>query len=63
MNEKSETFKKSYPDTFVRYFFRFVKSIQGKRGGAITFAKAKKRLHRIPPAFIIPSGKTRGTYN
>jgi hypothetical protein len=27
MNEKSETFKKSYPDTFVRYFFRFVKSI------------------------------------
>jgi hypothetical protein len=44
MDEQSETFKKSYPDTFVRYFFRFVKALQGKRGGAIDFKKAKKRL-------------------
>jgi hypothetical protein len=27
VDEKSETFKKSYPNSFVRYFFRFVKAL------------------------------------
>lgn len=32
MKDGSETMKKAYPDTFARYFFRYVKAISDKKG-------------------------------
>jgi len=59
MNEDSETYKKSYPESFVRYFFRFVKSIGVKRGNKLSLAQVKRRIKKIPPAFIISAGVKR----
>jgi hypothetical protein len=56
MKVDSETYKKSYPDSFVRYFFRFVKSIGAKRGNKLNLAQVKRRIKSIPPAFIISAG-------
>lgn len=32
MDENTETFKKAYPKTFQRYFFRWIKAITSKGG-------------------------------
>ena len=32
MQENSKTYKKLYPDTFARFFFRFVKAISNRKG-------------------------------
>ena len=36
MKEESETYKKAYPDKFKRYFFHLIKSLNGKKPGAMT---------------------------
>ena len=47
----SETFKKSYPNSFKKSFFQIVKSFVRVRG------KGLKRLRNAPPTFILPGGK------
>lgn len=61
MKNNSETMKKAYPDTFGRYFFRYVKAISDKKGTGISLADVKKRFKKLPAAFIIPAGKKRCT--
>lgn len=61
MDEKSETFKKSFPSSFKRYFFRLVKSMTDKKGQRLTRQQVKQRARWMPPTFIIPSGKYRCT--
>jgi hypothetical protein len=47
----SETYKKSFPTTFKRYFFRMAKSfVRTKTGGL-------KRLKNVPTMFMMPGGK------
>lgn len=48
--KNSETYKKSFPTTFKRYFFKLVKSF-------IKTSKGIKRLRNPPPTFIVPGGK------
>ena len=38
MDEKSETFKKSFPDSFKRYFFRLVKAMTDRKGAKLSYA-------------------------
>ena len=59
IKEGSETHKKSYPESFVRFFFRFVKAIGVKKGHKLDFAQVKRRIKKLPPAFIIHPGKKR----
>ena len=33
MKEDSETMKKAFPESFKRYFFRLIKTLNGKRPG------------------------------
>lgn len=48
--EGSETYKKSYPTTFKRYFFKLAKSfIKTNRGF--------KRLKNVPTMFMLPPGR------
>jgi hypothetical protein len=61
MTEGSETMKKAYPDTFARYFFRWVKCISDKKGTGLSLAQLKKRFRKLPAAFIISAGKQRCT--
>jgi len=46
----SETFKKSYPDSYKRYFFRLVKSI------IVTGKKGNKKMLLQPPAIVMAVG-------
>ena len=47
----SETYKKSFPNEFKRYFFQIVKSfVKTEKGGL-------KKLRYAPATFIIPGGK------
>jgi hypothetical protein len=46
----SETYKKSFPMTFKRYFFKLLKSF-------VRTDKGLRRLKYAPPTFIIPGGK------
>jgi hypothetical protein len=59
MKDNSETMKKAFPDTFARYFFRYVKAISDKKGTGISLSDARKRFKKLPAAFIIPAGKPR----
>jgi len=36
MKEESETYKKAYPDSFKRYFFRLIKTLSGKAPGKMS---------------------------
>lgn len=48
--KSSETYKKSYPTSFKRYFFKLMKSF-------IKTDRGLKRLKHAPPTFIIAPGK------
>jgi len=61
MKENSETMKKAYPDTFARFFFRYVKAISDKKGTGLKLNDIKKRFKKLPAAFIITAGKKRCT--
>lgn len=64
MKEGSVTMKKAYPDTFARYFFRYVKAISNKKGTDISMTNPgaiKRRFQKMPAAFIISAGKKRCT--
>jgi len=50
MKGDSQTFKKSFPMTFKRYFFKMLRSI-------VKTDRGLKRLKVAPPAFIIPGGQ------
>lgn len=49
--KNSETYKKSFPTTFKRYFFKVTKSFVKTKGGGM------KRLKNVPTMFIMPGGK------
>ena len=38
MKEDSETYKKAYPESFKRYFFRLIKTISSKKAGTMRTA-------------------------
>lgn len=44
MQENSITYKKLYPDTFARFFFRFVKAISNRKGTGLRLNQVKRRL-------------------
>ena len=48
--KNSETYKKSFPMTFKRYFFKLLKSLVRTEGGL-------KTRDNAPPAFMLPGGK------
>lgn len=52
---ESEKFKKQFPQSFKRHFFRVVKVINDKKGPKLSYADVKKRLKHMPPAFIVNS--------
>lgn len=60
-NEESETFKKSYPDSFQRYFFRYVKAISDKRGSKMGLQQIKRRFKKLPTAFLVSGSAQRCT--
>jgi hypothetical protein len=60
-DEESETFKKSYPASFQRYFFRFVKAISNKSGTRLNFNQIKRRFMKLPTAFLISAGVNKCT--
>lgn len=50
-DKKSDTYKKSYPSSFKKYFFGLVKSfVKSKRG-------QYKRVKNAPPTFILAGGR------
>jgi hypothetical protein len=61
IKQESETMKKAYPDTFGRFFFRYVKAISDKKGTGLSLRDVKKRFKALPAAFIISAGKKRCT--
>lgn len=60
-DEKSDTFKKSFPATFMRLFFRYVKAIANTRGCKLSIRQVNKRFRKLPTAFLIPAGRNRCT--
>ena len=63
MNKKGETFKKFYPNTFARCFFRYVKAISNKQGTKLDMKQIQRRYKLLATAFIIPSGVNTTTHN
>lgn len=63
MNKKGETFKKFYPNTFARCFFRYVKAISNKQGTKLDVKQIQRRYKLLATAFIIPSGVNTTTHN
>jgi hypothetical protein len=55
-DEKSETFKKAFPDSFKRHFFRTIKAVSDRKGAKLSYAEVRKRTRKMPPAFILTSG-------
>jgi len=48
MKENSETMKKAFPDTFARYFFRWVKAMSDKKGTGLSLRELRKRFKKLP---------------
>ena len=51
MKKDSETYKKSYPSSFKKYFFSIVKQFVKTQRGQM------KRVRHAPPTFILPGGR------
>lgn len=59
MNKQGETFKKFYPNTFARCFFRYVKAISNKAGTKLDTKAIQRRYKFLATAFVISSGVKR----
>lgn len=45
--------EKTYPDNFKRYFFRLIKTLNGKRPGAMANKEVYKGAKRLPTTFMV----------
>ena len=61
MKEGSETMKKAYPDSFKRYFFRLIKTLNGKRPGRMSNKDVYKGAKRLPTTFMVAGTSKRCT--
>lgn len=61
MKEDSETMKKAYPDSFKRYFFRLIKTLNGKRPGRMSNKDVYKGAKRLPTTFMVAGTSKRCT--
>ena len=53
MKEDSETYKKAYPESFKRYFFRLIKTLSSKKAGAMKNAQVYKNSRVLPTTFMV----------
>ena len=61
MKEDSETYKKAYPESFKRYFFRLIKTLNGKKPGKMDNMTVYKNSRRLPTTFMVAGSS--GTHN
>lgn len=61
MKEGSETMKKAYPESFKRYFFRLIKTLNGKPVGKMTNKDVYKGAKRLPTTFMVAGTSKRCT--
>ena len=61
MKEGSETMQKAYPESFKRYFFRLIKTLNGKRPGKMTTREVYKGARRLPTTFMVAGTSKRCT--
>ena len=55
--------EKAYPENFKRYFFRLIKTLNGKRPGAMSIKDAYKGAKRLPTTFMVAGGSLQSTHN
>ena len=53
MKEDSETYKKAYPESFKRYFFRLIKTLSSKKAGSMKNAQVYKNSRVLPTTFMV----------
>ena len=59
MKKNSETYKKAYPESFKRYFFRLIKTLSSKRAGTMKNSDVYKNSRTLPTTFMVAgNGKT-----
>lgn len=56
MDEASSTFKKSFPDSYKRAFFRVIKALADRKSRRLPFAEVRRRVRKLPPSFITTCG-------
>lgn len=62
MQEGSETYKKAYPESFKRYFFHMIKTLNGKAPGKMSRTQAYKQSRRLPTTFMV-AGNPNSSHN
>ena len=62
MKKNSETYKKAYPESFKRYFFHLIKTLNGKKPGKMRNAQVYKQSRRLPTTFMV-AGNPNSTHN
>lgn len=56
-----KSFKKDYPDNFKRYFFRLIKTLNGRKPGKMSNAQVYKGARRLPTTFMVAGTSKRCT--
>lgn len=59
--EDEERLKKAYPENFKLYFFRLIKTLNGKAPGKMSNAQVYKNSRRLPTTFIVAGTSKRCT--
>lgn len=53
--------KKAFPESFKRYFFRLIKTLNGKRPGQMKNMEVYKGARRLPTTFMVAGTSKRCT--
>ena len=61
VKDGSETMEKAYPHSFKRDFLRLVKTLNGKRAGAMSTKEVYKGAKRLPTTFMVAGTSKRCT--
>ena len=48
-----KSFKKDYPENFKRYFFRLIKTLNGRKPGKMKNIDVYKGARRLPTTFMV----------